>query len=164
VRESLFFGLEKSQEIVMQIILQEDVEKLGHRGDVVTVKPGYARNFLLPNKLAVEATQGNMKALERIRAALAKKTANEMEAAKKQAELLQAVSLKFTRKTGENDQMFGSVTTGDIAEGLKAQGFGIDKRQVQLSDPLKSLGEFPVTVRVFRDVAAEIKVHIQKEV
>jgi len=148
----------------MQIILQEDVEKLGHRGDVVTVKPGYARNFLLPNKLAVEATQGNMKALERIRAALAKKTANEMEAAKKQAELLQAVSLKFTRKTGENDQMFGSVTTGDIAEGLKAQGFGIDKRQVQLSDPLKSLGEFPVTVRVFRDVAAEIKVHIQKEV
>ena len=148
----------------MQIILQEDVEKLGHRGHVVTVKPGYARNFLLPNKLAVEATQGNMKALERIRAALAKKTANEMEAAKKQAELLQAVSLKFTRKTGENDQMFGSVTTGDIAEGLKAQGFGIDKRQVQLSDPLKSLGEFPVTVRVFRDVAAEIKVHIQKEV
>jgi len=146
----------------MQIILQEDVEKLGHRGDVVTVKPGYARNFLLPNKLAVEATQGNMKALERIRAALAKKTANEMEAAKKQAELLQAVALKFTRKTGENDQMFGSVTTGDIAEGLKAQGFGIDKRQVQLSDPLKSLGEFPVTVRVFRDVAAEIKVHIQK--
>jgi large subunit ribosomal protein L9 len=131
---------------------------------VVTVKPGYARNFLLPNKLAVEATQGNMKALERIRAALAQKTANEMEAAKKQAELLQAVSLKFTRKTGENDQMFGSVTTGDIAEGLKAQGFGIDKRQVQLSDPLKSLGEFPVTVRVFRDVAAEIKVHIQKEV
>jgi large subunit ribosomal protein L9 len=148
----------------MQIILQEDVEKLGHRGDVVTVKPGYARNFLLPNKLAVEATQGNMKALERIRAALAKKTANEMEAAKKQAELLQAVALKFTRKTGENDQMFGSVTTGDIAEGLKAQGFGIDKRQVQLSDPLKSLGEFPVMVRVFRDVAAEIKVHIQKEV
>ena len=148
----------------MQIILQEDVEKLGHRGHVVTVKPGYARNFLLPNKLAVEATQGNMKALERIRAALAKKTANEMEAAKKQAELLQAVALKFTRKTGENDQMFGSVTTGDIAEGLKAQGFGIDKRQVQLSDPLKSLGEFPVTVRVFRDVAAEIKVHIQKEV
>jgi large subunit ribosomal protein L9 len=87
-----------------------------------------------------------------------------MEAAKKQAELLQAVALKFTRKTGENDQMFGSVTTGDIAEGLKAQGFGIDKRQVQLSDPLKSLGEFPVMVRVFRDVAAEIKVHIQKEV
>jgi large subunit ribosomal protein L9 len=147
----------------MQIILQEDVEKLGHRGDVVTVKPGYARNFLLPNKLAVEATPGNMKVLERIRAALAKRTATELEAAKKQAELLTGVTIKFTRKTGENDQMFGSVTTGDIAEGLKAQGFGVDKRQVQLADPLKSLGEFPVTVKVFRDVTAEIKVQVEKE-
>jgi len=147
----------------MQIILQEDVEKLGHRGDVVTVKPGYARNYLLPNKLAVEATRGNMKALERIRAALAKKTATELEAAKKQAELLTGVTLKFARKAGENDQMFGSVTTGDIAEALKAQGFGVDKRQVQLADPLKMLGEFPVTIKVFRDVTAEIKVHIEKE-
>ncbi|HUN61326.1 MAG TPA: 50S ribosomal protein L9 [Candidatus Sulfotelmatobacter sp.] len=147
----------------MQIILQEDVEKLGHRGDVVTVKPGYARNFLLPKKLAVEATPGNMKALERIRGALAKKTATELEAAKKQAELLALVSLSFTRKTGENDQMFGSVTTGDIAEGLKSEGFKIDKRQVQLPDPLKTLGDFPVTVKVFREVAAEIKVHIGKE-
>jgi large subunit ribosomal protein L9 len=147
----------------MQIILQEDVDKLGHRGDVVTVKPGYARNFLLPHKLAVEATPGNMKALERIRGALAKKTATELEAAKKQAELLGGVMLKFARKTGENDQMFGSVTTGDIAEGLKGQGFSIDKRQVQLADPLKTLGEFPVTIKVFRDVNAEIKVHVEKE-
>jgi large subunit ribosomal protein L9 len=147
----------------MQIILQEDVEKLGNRGDVVTVKPGYARNFLLPNKLAVQATAGNMKALERIRGALAKKTATELEAAKKQAELLNLVSLKFTRKTGENDQMFGSVTTGDVVEGLKTQGFEIDKRQVQLSEPLKTLGEFPVTVKVFRDVVAEIKVQVAKE-
>jgi large subunit ribosomal protein L9 len=147
----------------MQIILQEDVDKLGHRGDVVTVKPGYARNFLLPNKLAVEATPGNMKALERIRGALAKKTATELEAAKKQAELLALVSLSFTRKTGENDQMFGSVTTGDIADGLKAQGFTVDKRQVQLAEPLKTLGEFPVTVKVFRDVNADIKVHVGKE-
>src|SRR5580704_13498456 len=120
----------------MQIILQEDVDKRGHRGDVVTVKPGYARNFLLPQKLAVEATPGNMKALERIRGSLAKKTATELDAAKKQAELLSAVSLKFTRKTGENDQMFGSVTSGDVADGLKARGFTIDKRQVQLADPL----------------------------
>ncbi|HTQ95791.1 MAG TPA: 50S ribosomal protein L9 [Candidatus Acidoferrum sp.] len=148
----------------MQIILQEDVDKLGHRGDVVTVKPGYARNFLLPQKLAVEATPGNMKALERIRGSLAKKTATELDAARKQAELLSAVSLKFTRKTGENDQMFGSVTSGDVADGLKAQGFTIDKRQVQLADPLKTLGEFPVTVKVFRDVTAEIKVHVEKEV
>jgi large subunit ribosomal protein L9 len=148
----------------MQIILQEDVEKLGHRGDVVNVKPGYARNFLLPKKLAVEATRGNMKALERIRGSLAKKTATELDAAKKQAEALTGVSLKFLRKTGENDQMFGSVTTGDIADGLKAQGFSIDKRQVQLADPLKSLGEFPVTVKVFREVTSEIKVYVEKEV
>ena len=147
----------------MQIILQEDVEKLGHRGDVVTVKPGYARNFLLPKKLAVEATAGNMKALERIRAALAKKTATELDAAQKQAELLRVVALKFTRKTGENDQMFGSVTTGDIAESLKKEGFEIDKRQIQLPEPLKSLGDFPVTIKVFRDVTAQIQVNVSKE-
>jgi large subunit ribosomal protein L9 len=147
----------------MQIILQEDVEKLGNRGDVVTVKPGYARNFLLPHKLAIAATAGNMKALERIRGALAKKTATELDAAKKQAELLTGVSLKFTRKTGENDQMFGSVTTADIADGLKAQGFEVDKRQIQLKDPVKALGEYPVTVKVFRDITAEIKIHVDKE-
>ncbi|HEY1470064.1 MAG TPA: 50S ribosomal protein L9 [Candidatus Acidoferrum sp.] len=147
----------------MQIILQEDVEKLGNRGDVVTVKPGYARNFLLPHKLAIEATAGNMKALERIRGALAKKTATELDAAKKQAELLTGVSLKFTRKTGENDQMFGSVTTADIADGLKAQGFEVDKRQIQLKDPVKALGEYPVTVKVFRDITAEINIHVHKE-
>jgi large subunit ribosomal protein L9 len=147
----------------MQIILQEDVEKLGNRGDVVTVKPGYARNFLLPHKLAIEATAGNMKALERIRGSLAKKTATELDGAKKQAELLTGVSLKFTRKTGENDQMFGSVTTADIADGLKAQGLEVDKRQIQLKDPVKALGEYPVTVKVFRDITAEIKIHVDKE-
>ena len=148
----------------MQIILQEDIEKLGNRGDVVTVKPGYARNFLLPQKLAVEATKGNLKAIERIRTSLAKKTATELAAAQKQAELLNGVSLKFTRKTGENDQMFGSVTTGDIAEGLAAQGFKIDKRQVQLADPIKIVGESPITIKVFRDVTAQIKVTVDKEV
>jgi len=147
----------------MQIILQEDVDKLGHRGDVVTVKPGYARNFLLPKKLAVEATAGNLKAIERIRTALAKKTATELEAAQKQAGLLNGVSLKFTRKTGENDQMFGSVTTGDIAEALAMQGFKIDKRQIHLAEPIKTIGDFPVTVKVFRDVTAEVKVGVEKE-
>jgi large subunit ribosomal protein L9 len=147
----------------MQIILQEDIEKLGHRGDVVTVKPGYARNFLLPHKLAVEATKGNMKALERIRTSLAKKTATELEAAQKQAALLNGVAVRFTRKTGENDQMFGSVTTADIAGGLESQGFKIDKRQVQLADPIKALGEYSVTIKVFRDVTAEVKAHVEKE-
>ena len=147
----------------MQIILQEDIEKLGHRGDIVTVKPGYARNFLLPKKLAIEATTGNMKALERIRGALAKKTATELDAAQKQAAALNGVELKFTRKTGENDQLFGSVTSGDIADALEAQGFKIDKRQVQLHDPLKALGEFPVKIKVFRDVSAEVKATVAKE-
>ena len=147
----------------MQIILQEDVEKLGHRGDVVTVKPGYARNFLLPNKVAIEATPGNMKALERIRGSLAKKTATEFEAAKKHAEALNGVSLKFTRKTGENDQLFGSVTNGDIADALKAQGFELDKRQIVLPESLRALGEFPVTIKVFRDITSQIKVSVERE-
>jgi len=104
-----------------------------------------------------------MKALERIRGALAKKTATEIEAAKKQAELLTGVALKFQRKTGENDQMFGSVTTGDVADALHAQNFEVDKRQVQLNEPIKALGEFPVTIKVFRDVIAEIRVYVEKE-
>ena len=147
----------------MQIILQEDVDKLGHRGDVVTVKPGYARNYLLPRKLAVEATEGNLKAIERIRGSLAKKTATELDAAHKQAELLNVVALKFMRKTGENDQMFGSVTAADISEALAAQGFKIDKRQVQLTEPIRIVGESQVTIKVFRDVTAQIKVAVEKE-
>src|ERR1700745_2874778 len=142
--------------MTMQIILQEDIDKPGHRGDLVTVKPGYARNFLLPRKLAIEATTGNMKALERIRTSLAKKTATELDAAQKQAELLNGVSVKFTRKTGENDQMFGSVTSADIAEALAAQAFKLDKRQVQLADPIKVIGEQNVTIKVFREVTAAI--------
>src|SRR5258707_1723630 len=100
----------------MQIILQEDIEKLGHRGDIVTVKPGYARNFLLPHKLAIEATTGNMKALERIRTSLAKKTTTELEAAQKQAALVNGVAVRFTRKTGDNDQAFRSVTSPVLAQ------------------------------------------------
>ncbi|HEX8838113.1 MAG TPA: 50S ribosomal protein L9 [Candidatus Acidoferrum sp.] len=147
----------------MQIILQEDIDKLGHRGDVVTVKPGYARNYLLPRKLAVEATEGNLKAIERIRASLAKRTATELDAAHQQAELLNIVALKFTRKTGENDQMFGSVTAADICDALAAQGFKIDKRQVQLAEPIRIIGESQVVIKVFRDVTAQIKVGVEKE-
>src|SRR3981081_2158896 len=99
----------------MQMIRREDIEKVGHRGDVVTVKPGYARNFLLPRKLAVEASAGNLKAIEKIRGSLAKKTATEMEAAQKQAAALNGVELSFTRKTGENDQLFGSGNTSPMS-------------------------------------------------
>jgi large subunit ribosomal protein L9 len=147
----------------MQIILQEDIDKLGHRGDIVTVKPGYARNFLLPRKLAIEATSGNMKAVERIRASLAKKTATELDAAQKQAAQLTGVSVRFTRKTGENDQLFGSVTTADIADSLATQGFKIDKRQVQLKEPIRALGEYPITIKVLREVTAEVKAQVEKE-
>ncbi len=147
----------------MQIILQEDVDNLGHRGDVVTVKPGYARNFLLPRKIGIEATSGNMQALERIRTSLAKKTATEMDAAHKQADLLNGVAVKFARKTGENDQMFGSATSGDIAEALAAQGFKVEKRQIQLAEPIKTIGEKDITVKVFRDITAVIKVTVEKE-
>ena len=147
----------------MQIILQEDVDNLGHRGDVVTVKPGYARNFLLPRKIGIEATSGNMQALERIRTSLAKKTATEMDAAQKQAAALNGIEVRFTRKTGENDQLFGSVNSGDIAEALAAQGFKVEKRQIQLAEPIKTIGEKDITVKVFRDITAVIKVTVEKE-
>ena len=147
----------------MQIILQEDVEKLGTRGEVVDVAPGYARNFLLPKKLALEASPGNLKRIEKIRATLAKRTATEKDAALQQAALLNQVTLTFTRKAGENDQLFGSVTSADLAEGLKAQGFEIDKRRIQLDEPIKIIGEKAVTVKLVHGVTAEFKVIVDKE-
>ena len=147
----------------MQIILQEDVEKLGTRGEVVDVAPGYARNFLLPKKLALEASPGNIKRLEKIRATLAKRTATEKQAAEQQAALLSQVTLNFTRKAGENDQLFGSVTSADLADGLKAQGFEIDKRRIQLDEPIKILGEKAVTVKLVHGINAEFKVIVAKE-
>lgn len=147
----------------MQIILQEDVEKLGNRGQIVTVAEGYARNFLLPRKLALEATPGNMKRLEKMRAAFAKKEATEKESAQTLAELLNTVTVTVSRKAGENDQLFGSVTSGDVAEGLAAQGYTIEKRKIALSDPIKSIGEYQVPVKLFREVGASVKLVVQKE-
>jgi large subunit ribosomal protein L9 len=147
----------------MQIILQEDVEKLGTRGEVVEVAAGYARNFLLPHKLALEASPANIKRLEKIRVTLAKRTATEKEAAQQQADLLNQVIVKFTRKSGENDQLFGSVTSADLADALKAQGFEIDKRRIQLDDPIKTIGERAVTVKLVHGVTAEFKVVVDKE-
>jgi len=147
----------------MQIILQEDVEKLGTRGEVVTVKPGYARNFLLPRKLALEASPGNLKRLEKIRTTLAKQTATEREQAQKQAELLQGVTASFSRKAGESDQLFGSVTAADIAEALAAQGFGVDKRRIELAEPIKVVGEYEVTAKLVHGVSANFKVVVTRE-
>lgn len=147
----------------MQVILQEDVEKLGTRGEVVEVAPGFARNFLLPRKLALEASSTNLKRLEKIRVTLAKRTATEKSAAEQQAELLNNVTVKLARKAGENDQLFGSVTAADLAEGLAAQGFQIDKRRIVLDEAIKILGETLVTVRLVHSVTAQFKVVVEKE-
>ncbi len=147
----------------MEIILQEDVEKLGTRGQVVNVKEGYARNYLLPRKLAIVADASNMKRLEKMRAAFAKKEATERESAQKQAEQLSAVALKLSRKAGENEQLFGSVTAGDVADALKAQGYEIDKRKIQLDVPIKTIGEFPITLKLYRDIAAIVKLTVERE-
>jgi large subunit ribosomal protein L9 len=147
----------------MQIILQEDVEKLGTRGEVVDVAPGYARNYLLPHKLGIEASPANLKRLEKIRVTLAKRTATEKDAAQQQAVMLNQVTVKLARKAGENDQLFGSVTSADLADALHAQGFEIDKRRIQLDEPIKILGERSVAVRLVHGVTAEFKVIVEKE-
>jgi large subunit ribosomal protein L9 len=147
----------------MQIILQEDVDKLGHRGQLVEVAEGYARNYLLPRKYAIEATPGNMKRLDKMRVAFAKKEAVEKDDAQKLAELLAAVSLEFSRRTGDEDHLFGSVTSGDIAEALDAKGFKIDKKKIQLAEPIKALGDFEVPVKLHREITTPVKVHVKKE-
>jgi large subunit ribosomal protein L9 len=153
----------KIEDETMQIILQEDVEKLGNRGEVVEVKKGYARNFLLPRKLAMEATPGNMKRLEKMRVAFAKKAAVEKGDAQKLADLLAGLSLEITRKSGENDQLFGSVTSADVAEALAAQGYVIDKRKIVLVDPIKTVGDFEIPVKLQREVTAAVRLTVKKE-
>jgi large subunit ribosomal protein L9 len=147
----------------MQIILQENVEKLGARGDVVTVAEGYARNYLLPRKLALEASASNLKRLEKIRVTLAKRTASELEQAQKQAELLNAVTVSLARKAGETEQLFGSVTAADLSEALAKQGFEVDKRRIQLEEPIKAIGEYSVTAKLLHDVNATFKVIVTRE-
>ncbi len=147
----------------MQIILQEDIEKLGTRGEVVSVAEGYARNFLLPRKLALEASPGNLKRLEKIRTTLAKRTASERDQAQKQADLLKDVTLSFSRKAGESDQLFGSVTAADIAEALEKQGFGVDKRRIELAEPIKVVGQYEVTAKLVHGVTANFKVNVSRE-
>jgi len=147
----------------MQIILQEDVEKLGARGQVVDVAEGYARNFLLPQKLALPASAANLKRLEKIRATLAKRTATEREQAQTLAAALAGVTVTLVRKAGESDQLFGSVTAADLAEALAAQGYTVDKRRIQLAEPIKLIGESQVPVKLHSDVTAEFKVVVARE-
>ena len=147
----------------MEVILREDVEKLGSRGDVVKVAPGYARNFLLPKRLAVAATESNKKIVEQERQAHLRKEAKLKSEAEDLAKLMLGVAITIKQKAGEADQLFGSVTAKDIADALAAKGFNIDRRKIQLNEPIKQLGEYTVPVRLHKDVTVDISVLVAKE-
>jgi large subunit ribosomal protein L9 len=150
-------------EIEMEIILREDVEKLGARGEVVKVAAGYARNFLLPKRMAVAATEANKKIVEQERQAHLRREAKEVGEAQDLAKLLGGVTVTIAQKAGESDQLFGSVTAKDIAEALEKQNFTIDRRKIQMDEPIKQLGEHKITVRLHREVPVEVTVHVVKE-
>src|SRR5271155_3104569 len=147
----------------MEVILREDVEKLGSRGQVVKVAPGYARNFLIPKKLAVTATDSNKKIVEQERQSHLRKEAKAQGEAQDLAKLMTGVSVTISQKAGENDQLFGSVTSKDVADALAAKNYVIDRRKVLLEEPIKSLGEFKVPVRLHKEVTAEVTVLVVKE-
>ncbi len=147
----------------MEVILRDHVENLGKRGEIVKVADGYARNFLLPRKLALPATDANRKWVERERKIAEARDLQERGAAEVIAARLNALELTISRKTGENDQLYGSVTNGDIAELLAARGFDVDRRKILLPDPIKALGENTVPVKLHRDVTANVRVTVAKE-
>jgi len=147
----------------MEVILREDIDNLGARGQVVKVAPGYARNFLLPKKLAVAATDSNKKIIEQERQAHLRRDAKLQGEAQELSKLITGVSVTIAQKAGENDQLFGSVTSKDVGDALAAKGFTVDRRKIQLDDPIKSLGEFKVPVRLHKDVTAEVIVLVTKE-
>jgi large subunit ribosomal protein L9 len=147
----------------MEVILREDIEKLGNRGEVVKVAPGYARNFLLPKKLAVQATGANKKIVEQERQSHLRKEAKHKTEAEDLSKLLTGVSVTIAQKAGENDQLFGSVTSKDVGDALAAKNFTIDRRKIQMDEPIKQLGEFKVPVRLHKDVTAEVTVIVVKE-
>jgi large subunit ribosomal protein L9 len=150
-------------EIRMEVILKEDINNLGHRGDVVKVADGYGRNFLLPKKLAMEATAANKAVIEQMKASAVRKSAKEKSEAEALVGQLNNVSLVFERKVGEHDQLFGSVTSADIAHELEAKGFNIDRRKVHLEEPLKQLGEFHIPVKLHREVTAHVAVTVKAD-
>jgi large subunit ribosomal protein L9 len=146
-----------------KILLREDVDDLGARGEIVRVRAGYARNYLLPRKLAVEATAGNVKQIERERALLLKKAANERATADAQAEQLRSLELTFERKAGELGALYGSVTSMDIAEALQERGYEIDRHRIHMREPLKRVGEFTVPLRLHREVTVDLRVKVAPE-
>jgi large subunit ribosomal protein L9 len=148
---------------MIEVILKEHVEHLGERGDVVKVAPGYARNYLLPRKLALAVTTGNKKQIEHEKKAAAAKAAEERAVAQALATRFAQTEVSFTRRASDTSQLFGSVTSADIAEALAAQGFEVDRRKIQLADPIKAVGEYTVPVRLHREVTANVKVLVAAE-
>ena len=146
-----------------QVLLREDIDNLGARGEIVRVKAGYARNYLLPRNLAVEATANNMRQIQGERAALAKREDKDRSSAELQATALRSLNLKFERKIGEAGVLYGSVTSMDIAHALKDQGYEIDRRRIVLREPIKRFGNYEVPVRLHRDVTVELPVSVLGE-
>jgi large subunit ribosomal protein L9 len=147
----------------MEVILRTDVDKLGARGQMVRVSDGYARNYLLPKRLAVAATGANKKIVEQERQASLRREAREQADAADLARLMAEVTVTITAKAGEQDQLFGSVTAKDIAEALEKQNYTVDRRKIHLEDPIRQLGEYKVPIRLHRDVTAEIGVKVVKD-
>ena len=146
-----------------KVLLREDVDDLGARGEIVRVRAGYARNYLLPRNLAVEATTGNVKGIEQERAALLKKEAKERATAEAQSQQIGSIVLEFRRKAGEQGALYGSVTSMDVAEALKERGYEIDRHRIHLREPLKRLGEYSVPVRLHREVTIDLQVKVAAE-
>ena len=146
-----------------QVLLREDIDNLGARGEIVRVRAGYARNYLLPRNLAVEATANNMRQIQGERAALAKREAKDRSSAELQAEGLRGLSLKFERRVGEAGVLYGSVTSMDIAHALKEQGYEIDRRRIVLREPIKRFGNYEVPVRLHRDITVQLPVSVLGE-
>jgi len=146
-----------------KVLLREDVDDLGARGEIVRVRAGYARNYLLPRNLAVEATTGNVKGIEAERAALLKKEAKERATAESQSQQMSTLELEFKRKAGEQGALYGSVTSMDVAEALRERGYEIDRHRIHLREPLKRVGDYTVPVRLHRDVTIDLKVRVAPE-
>ena len=147
----------------MEVILKQDVESLGHRGDVVNVADGYGRNYLLPRKFAMEATAANKAVIEQMKQSAIRKSAKEKVEAEAVATKLNEVVLSFERKAGGEGQLFGSVTSADIAQALEAQGYTVERRRIHLDEPLKTVGEFHVPVRLHREVTAHVQVNVKSD-
>ena len=147
----------------MEVILREHVDNLGRRGEIVKVADGYARNYLLPRKLALLATDGNKKMIERERAKFDARETEEKRVAEAIAERIANVEVEISRKVGETEALYGSVTTADVAEALHAKGLDIDKRKIVLQEPIKKLGAFEIPIKLHRDVASHVKVKVVAE-